>query len=117
MISLAEILKRVNTSDSNNVYLTFVQVEETQKQSSSKLADNKRENGSSLLFSFLKNEKSRDFDATEQSYEQNYEISSNLTLSSFETTTKKMMRMPAAANPLNIKDRYAYTYQPGMSIF
>jgi hypothetical protein len=116
MISLNEILKRVNSTNSNNIYLAFVELNQLKNSSSILTAlstiDAKSNNNNNII---VMNDNLNRFNNTtvdtdfidEYSFGLNNKSISSVTSSNILTTTNKKINQVQ-------KDRYAYSYQPGI---
>ena len=116
MISLNEILKRVNSTNSNNIYLAFVELNQLKNKSSILTAISSSSSSSSIIdknnndMNRILNQSS--IAAVDAGSIDEYSFNLNNNLVSTVTSSDDIMTTRKKVNQVQ-KDRYAYSYQPG----
>lgn len=116
MISLNEILKRVNSTNSNNIYLAFVELNQLKNKSSILTAISSSSSSSSIIdknnndMNRILNQSS--IAAVDASSIDEYSFNLNNNLVSTVTSSDDIMTTRKKVDQVQ-KDRYAYSYQPG----
>jgi hypothetical protein len=115
MISLKEILKKVNSTNSNNIYLAFFELNQLKNSSNilKALSSIENDNNQNHHSNLLKNDNVTAGDAgsiDEYSFSLNSNLVSPVTSSNVLMTTRKKVNQVQ-------KDRYAYSYQPGKFLY
>jgi hypothetical protein len=117
MISLNEILKRVNSTNSNNIYLAFVELNQLKNKSSILTAISSSSSSSSIIDNQNNNDMNRILNqssiaAVDAGSIDEYSFNLNNNLVSTVTSSDDIMTTRKKVNQVQ-KDRYAYSYQPG----